>query len=421
MILTALSFLFVMPTALASPTPPSPEQKAEYARWMASSTAWGILSTISTRKEATVTGAPFGNPYSFADVKGVPYFYASDLDASMIDLFTSKSPNPNPRATFATSEATLLSANGSAAIAQCKIGTALGDPENPPCARLVLSGVMSKVVPNSAEDTAAKAALFARHPSFKNYPKDHGFYVAKMSIDGIWMINFYGGAAIIKPDDYFKAALADSTSSGLVETAVSTAADTKRVHPLPSQKPQTARWMVSALNWGALSTLSTRSDGTTVGDPFGNPYSFADVDGVPYFYASSLDASMIDLFTAPTHNARASFTLSEASEHVSDFIHNQACKIGTYLGDPEDPPCARLQLSGIVSKVTQNSTEEAKAKAALFSRHPSFKDYPPSHDFYVAKLTIDGAWLIDMFGGAAIISPADYFKASSNELQKIMI
>ena len=65
-------------------------------------------------------------------------------------------------------------------------------------------------------------------------------------------------------------------------------------------------------------------------------------------------------------------------------------------------------LSGSVVKVT-NATEEAAAKAALFARHPSFKDYPTSHDFFVGKLDVDGLWLIDMFGGAAIIKPADYF------------
>ena len=41
-----------------------------------------------------------------------------------------------------------------------------------------------------------------------------------------------------------------------------------------------------------------------------------------------------------------------------------ACKIGSFLGDPENPPCARLVLSGDVVKVAANSTEETAAKAA---------------------------------------------------------
>jgi len=400
-------FAALMSMALAFSAPPPQTQKPEYARWMASSTTWGYLSTISTRKEATTVGAPFGNPYSFAQVHGVPYVYASDLDASIIDLLTSTSPKANPRATFALSEATIMNANGTSTYSQCRIGDALGDPENPPCARLVLSGVVSKLVPASDEETAAKAALFASHPSFRHYPPDHSFFVAKLSIDAIWLIDFYGGAADIKPADYFAAPSAVLQAR---EVAVQKM-QAKRGSPPFWKKPETARWMSQELTWGVLSTLSTRSEGSIVGDAFGNPYSFAEVGGVPYFYASGLDASIVDLFTGPGANTRASFTLSEAALNTSGFLHNQACKIGTYLGDPENPPCARLQLSGTVSKLVANSTEEVSAKAALVARHPSFKDYPAGHDFFVAKLTIDGVWLIAMYGGAAIISPTDYFNA----------
>merc|ERR1712118_7811 len=122
-----------------------------------------------------------------------------------------------------------------------------------------------------------------------------------------------------------------------------------------------------------------------------------DVDGVVYFYASVMDASMIDIFAGPDAKKRASFTLSEATEHADGSFHNEACAIGTYLGDPENPPCARLQLSGTISKPVVNSTDEVAAKAALFARHPSFKNYPKDHDFFVAKLSIDGVWLIDMY------------------------
>jgi len=396
------SLAVLISVASALPAPPPAAQKSNFARWMASSTTWGFLSTISTRSNATTVGAPFGNPYSFADVNGVPYFYASDLDASMTDLFTSTSPMANPRGTLALSQATVRFTNGTAAFPDCRIGTELGDPENPPCARLVISGVFSKVVPNSAEATAATAALFARHPSFKHYPGDHSFYVAKMEIDGLWLIDAYGGPAIIKPTDYFA-----GTSVAEPEYAEAAVQKASLSSPPFWKQPETARWMAQELKWGALSTLSTRSEGSNIGDAFGNPYGFADVNGVPYFYASDLDASMIDLKA----NTRASFTLSEAGLNANGFFHNQACKIGTYLGDPENPPCARLQLSGTVSKLVANSTEEVTAKEALFARHPSFKNYPPGHAFFVAKLEVEGIWLIAMFGGAAIISPADYFKA----------
>ena len=91
-----------------------------------------------------------------------------------------------------------------------------------------------------------------------------------------------------------------------VGSAVATAPD-------PTDTVGTARWMAATLTWGALSTISTRVNGSTPGDAFGNPYSFADVKGVPYIYASDLDASMIDIFTAPGANPVASLALSEAT------------------------------------------------------------------------------------------------------------
>ena len=71
--------------------------------------------------------------------------------------------------------------------------------------------------------------------------------------------------------------------------------------------------MAKTLTWGVLSTISTRGDGTTVGSAFGNPNSFADVDGVPYLYAADMDASMVDLFHGKGARPRASLALSEAT------------------------------------------------------------------------------------------------------------
>ena len=73
--------------ALALPTPPTASDPASVARNLARTLTWGHFSTISTRAEGTAEGAAFGNPYSFADVDGVPYIYASQLDASCIDLW----------------------------------------------------------------------------------------------------------------------------------------------------------------------------------------------------------------------------------------------------------------------------------------------------------------------------------------------
>ena len=185
--------------------------------------------------------------------------------------------------------------------------------------------------------------------------------------------------------------------------------------PNASDHVATARWMASTLTWGVLSTISTRSDGSTVGDAFGNPNSFADVGGVPYIYGAAMDASFVDIFSG---KARASLSLSEASLMDKDGVATIAdCEIGAgTFGDPENPPCARLVLSGNLSKVAVGSSEETAAKAALFAKHPSFKNFPPGHAFYVAKLNIDGLWLIDTYGGAATPDPADYFAANATAL-----
>merc|ERR1719162_1994464 len=117
--------------------------------------------------------------------------------------------------------------------------------------------------------------------------------------------------------------------------------------PWRHDKVAYARYMASTLTWGTLTTTSTRSEGSTPGDAFGNPYSFADIDGMPYIYASGLDASMIDIFGTNGTGGRVTLSLSEAS--IQPTVRD--CQIGTGLGDPENPPCARLVLSGEMTKV----------------------------------------------------------------------
>merc|ERR1719272_1155102 len=101
---------------------------------------------------------------------------------------------------------------------------------------------------------------------------------------------------------------------------------------------------------------------------------------------------MIDFFTAEKSNPRATFAISEASLHNRTSIATQAtCRFGAGpYGDPENPPCARLVLSGTMTKLEKDSAEDKLARTSLFERHPSFKLYPPGHSFYVVKLVVDG-------------------------------
>jgi len=235
-----------------------------------------------------------------------------------------------------------------------------------------------------------------------------------MELDSVWLIDFYGGAAIIPPKDYL-APTSSSKAAAPASRTTARSASNSLPKPKPSNKVATARWMAAALGWGFLVTTSSRSDGAQIGESFGNPYSFADAAaGVPYFFASDLDASMIDAFhgnatTKP--DPKVSLALSEASLGGTSDTQKQ-CEIGSgFLSDPENPPCARLVLSGTIKKLAVGDDEEKKGRAALYAKHPSFASYPPGHDFYVAKMEVEKVWLIDQFGGAAIISPKDYFAA----------
>jgi len=165
---------------------------------------------------------------------------------------------------------------------------------------------------------------------------------------------------------------------------------------------EVARWQLKQASWGALATTSVRLNGIA----FGNPISVSDAldNGTPYAYVSALDESMKDIAVNP----RCTMTFSEAS------IDCQSLQL-----DPEDPRCVRLSLSGVFVNVT-DEREFAKAKAAIFTRHPPMKSWPSDHNWEIFKLEIDRIWLIDFFGGAADIPVANYTKAiPSGELTPI--
>lgn len=181
--------------------------KVATARWMTQSLAWGTLSTFHSEINGNgVSGdlAPFGNTYSFADGPcgngtGTPYFYGSDIDPSFSEAAE------NPMVSFALSEASLTSVcvNRVEGLSACVISSSGGDPENPPCARLTLVGNLTIVPKGTEEYTFAKSALFERHPAMPNWPVDHSWVVAKIDVQYIWTIDFYGGANVFTADQYY--------------------------------------------------------------------------------------------------------------------------------------------------------------------------------------------------------------------------
>lgn len=174
---------------------------------MTNSVPWGILSTISSRFSLDPTTqrlispnsggdpVPFGNVFSFADApcgesSSDLYLYMTSMDQSSIDL------ESHQAVSLAISEANLNC--GDDAIAACSVAD--NDPMNPPCARLIITGTLEILDGESGD--IAKTALFSKHPTMGTWPKGHGFYAAKMVIQDLWFIDFYGGASILDVDDF---------------------------------------------------------------------------------------------------------------------------------------------------------------------------------------------------------------------------
>jgi len=181
-------------------------------------------------------------------------------------------------------------------------------------------------------------------------------------------------------------------------------------------KAKTARWMVHALDWGVVSTISSRLGGhdeRSPAVPFGNVYSFVDgpcdkATGIPYLYGTYMDQTFADTKS----NEMVSLTLSESS--LSSVCPNDAiksCQLGSKFGDPENPMCARVTLTGKLVVLDEDSEEHELAENAFFERHASMKYWPKGHGWVIAKIDIQDIWLIDFFGGATILTPKEYYAA----------
>ncbi|XP_059053480.1 protein CREG1 [Achroia grisella] len=168
--------------------PPDHNKVIPMARYVMHNTDWASIATISILP--AIQGFPFSNIKSIVDGSlanstGVPYFYMSPLD------FTSQDLSRNNRASV------LVSLEQTDYCIKEKI-----DAEDPRCTRLMLTGKMKKVREGTPEYTFAKAALFERHPAMADFPTDHNWFVAKLKIAQIAMIDWFGGAKYIPVKDY---------------------------------------------------------------------------------------------------------------------------------------------------------------------------------------------------------------------------
>jgi len=180
-------------TVADTPLPPPHDQVARMARFIAHNSDWAALATIATRDP--IVGFPFANVLSISDgpvdnSTGVPYIYISPWEISARDL------SHNNKASLTMS----LAQSGYCAKMDY-------DPEDPRCAHVILTGEFIKLEPESEEEKFARDALFTRHPIMPDWPAGHHWFFAKIDIENILILDWFGGAVTVPVQDYFEAKL----------------------------------------------------------------------------------------------------------------------------------------------------------------------------------------------------------------------
>lgn len=181
----------------AAPTtalPPPPfNENARMARYIAHKSDWTTMATICSRDP--LKSYPFANVFSVSDgadinkSTGIPYFYMSSLEISVHDLMK----DDRASITMSLAQSDHCSKNHL-------------DPEDPRCAHLIITGIFSKLEEGSEEEVFAKDALWSRHPAMENWISiDHGWFFAKLNIENIQLLDFFGGVKTVKIEDYLKA------------------------------------------------------------------------------------------------------------------------------------------------------------------------------------------------------------------------
>ncbi|XP_076804128.1 protein CREG1-like [Clavelina lepadiformis] len=172
--------------------PPSWNERAKRARYLLHYSNWGVIGTISTHYNRS--GLPFTNVIVVSDgpldnSTGVPYFYVFDGDMSVEDAVK------NNEVSLTLSENTV----------GYKYCNGLNyDPELPLCARVTLAGKLIKIT-DAEEKKTALNALFTRHPDMRSYPSSHGFYPARLDIELVWIIDYFGPSYVVPLSDYWAA------------------------------------------------------------------------------------------------------------------------------------------------------------------------------------------------------------------------
>ncbi|XP_063704921.1 protein CREG1 [Culicoides brevitarsis] len=170
--------------------PPPHEKYAEMARYIVHRSDWTSMGTNSLQ----FPGFPMVNIISIADSPknakstGNIYFYLTDLD------YTGKDLSEDNKLTIMLSQDQDMSCR--------KANT---DSMEPTCARIMMTGSIKKIVEGEEEFNFAREAMFSRHPAAKKWIATHKFYLCKLMIDNIVVLDYYGGPNYVKVEDYYNA------------------------------------------------------------------------------------------------------------------------------------------------------------------------------------------------------------------------
>lgn len=172
--------------------PPPHADYPKMARWLVHNVEWTAMGTISTQSE--IAGFPFVNVIATADSQkgakstGQIYFYLTMLDFTAQDL-----SKRNQLTALFTMDQNLSCTKKNV------------DPMEPTCARVMISGEALRVPIGSAEYVSATEAMISHHPASVNWVHTHDFFLCKLNISSICVLDWYGGPHYVTIDDYFNA------------------------------------------------------------------------------------------------------------------------------------------------------------------------------------------------------------------------
>ncbi|XP_055617248.1 protein CREG1 isoform X2 [Toxorhynchites rutilus septentrionalis] len=172
--------------------PPPHTEYAKMARYLVHKAEWVSMGSLSTVD--TIKGYPMVNIIAAADSArgakstGTLYFYLTMLD------FTAQDLSKDNRLTV------LLSMDQDLDCSKRGI-----DPMEPTCARIMISGRAIKLAEGSDEFNFGTNAMFSRHPAAKHWLDTHNFFLCKLDIVQIAVLDYYGGPHYVSVDEYMAA------------------------------------------------------------------------------------------------------------------------------------------------------------------------------------------------------------------------